>query len=81
MGSSYLEIVELEDGTYALQKIDSSDEPLVVINFSDEVLGFLKENKVSVAKAMIGAGVQAVGSVSKAMGDLKEREEQNKTLH
>jgi len=81
MGSSYLEIVELEDGTYALQKIDSSDEPLVVINFSDEVLDFLKENKVSVAKAMIGAGVQAVGSVSKAMGDLKEREEQNKTLH
>jgi len=81
MGSSYLEIVELEDGTYALQKIDSGDEPLVVINFSDEVLDFLKENKVSVAKAMIGAGVQAVGSVSKAMGDLKEREEQNKTLH
>jgi len=86
MSSSYLEIVELEDGDYALQRMDADDEePLVIISFSDEVSEYLQENQVAVAKAMIGAGVQAAGSISKSMADSEEGAEhgapQNKTLH
>ncbi len=82
MSSSYLEIVELEDGSFALQRMDEDGEPLVVINFSDEVSDYLKENQVAVAKAMIGAGVQAAGALSKAVMDAEDQESsEHHTLH
>lgn len=81
MGSSYLEIVELEDGSFALQKIDSEDEPLVIINFSEDVVGFLKDNQAAVVKAMIGAGVQVAGAVSKNMAEAEAHERGDRTLH
>ena len=81
MSSSFLEIVELEDGSYALQKIDSDDAPLVVIQFSDQVSEFLQGNEVVVAKAMMGAGVQAASSVSKAVLDKEEEEYRDRTIH
>lgn len=81
MSSSFLEIVELEDGGFALQRMDSDDEPLVLIDFSDEVNDFLKGNKAAVVKAMIGAGVQAAGAISKAMMDAEENQSSNRILH
>ncbi len=81
MSSSFLEIVELEEGEYALQRMDSEDEPLVVIRFSDEVTEHLKEHQTAIAKAMIGAGVQAAGSISRAMVDAEEHAEGPRTLH
>lgn len=81
MSSSYLEIVELEDGTYALQRIDGNDEPLVVISFSDEVHSLLQGNQAAVAKAMMGAGVKAAGTVSRAELEREEREHAERTLH
>lgn len=81
MSSSFLEIVELEDGTYALQKIDSDEAPLVVIQFSDQVSEFLQGNEAVVAKAMMGAGVQAASSVSKAVLEKEEEEFSGRTLH
>lgn len=81
MSSAFLEIVEIEEGVYALQRIDSDDEPLVVLQFSEEVAEFLKDNQGMVAKAMIGAGVQAAGSLSKAVVEAEEKKEENRTLH
>ncbi|MDX1451106.1 MAG: hypothetical protein R3183_01010 [Oleiphilaceae bacterium] len=81
MNSSFLEIVELEDGEYALQRMDSTDEPLVIIRFSEEVGEFLKEHEAAIAKAMIGAGVQAASSLSKAIIEAEENADGTRTLH
>ena len=81
MSSSFLEIVELEDGTYALQRIDSDDEPLVVVTFSDEVSDFLQNNQTAVVKAMMGAGVQTASTLSKAKIDQEEKDFEERTLH
>lgn len=63
--SSFYEIVELANGDVALQRADDdSQEPLVVIRFSEESLMFLGEAKFNVAKAMIEAGMEAAGDVA-----------------
>lgn len=65
--SSFYEIVELANGDVALQRADDdAREPLVVIRFSEESLGFLGEAKFNVAKAMIEAGMEAAGDVADA---------------
>ncbi len=81
MSSSYLEIVELEDGDFALQRMDSEEAPLVIISFSEEVTEFLQDNQVAVAKAMLGAGVQAASAISKAMVEAESDSAEGKTLH
>ena len=81
MSSSFLEIVELEDGSYALQRMDADEGPLVVITFSEEVSGFLQDNQAAVAKAMMGAGVQAASTVSKAEVEKEEQAFSERTLH
>lgn len=55
----YWEIVELEDGDIALKREDES-EPMLKIAFSKEAKDRLQANHVEVAKAMIGAGMDAV---------------------
>ncbi|MCH8551050.1 MAG: hypothetical protein LAT62_03870 [Natronospirillum sp.] len=55
----YWEIVELEDGAIALVREDE-DEPVLTIGFSDEARERLASNHMEVAKAMIGAGMDAV---------------------
>jgi hypothetical protein len=79
--SSFLEIIELEDGGFALKRIDDDGEPLVVIDFSPEVIEFLGEHHAAVAKAMIGAGVQAAGAVTKAVMDADEKQTEERILH
>lgn len=81
MNRAYLEIVELEDGTFALRRMDDDGEPLVEIHFSSEVEGFLGDHKVAIAKAMLGAGVQAAGSISKSIMEAEEKEMSNRVLH
>ena len=81
MSSAFLEIIELEDGGFALKRIDDDGEPLVVIDFSAEVIEFLGEHHASVAKAMIGAGVQAAGAVSKAVMEADEKQAEERILH
>lgn len=61
--SSLLEIVELSSGEIVLRRIDGVGEPLVKIKFSDEVRVLLSEFSLEIGKAMVGAGVQAVGEV------------------
>jgi len=81
MNSSFLEIIELEDGGFALKRIDDDGEPLVVIDFSAEVIEFLGEHHAAVAKAMIGAGVQAAGAVTKAVMEADEKQAEERVLH
>jgi hypothetical protein len=81
MNRAYLEIVELEDGTFALRRMDDDGEPLVEIHFSSEVEGFLGDHKVAIAKAMLGAGVQAAGAISKSIMEAEEKEMSNRVLH
>ncbi len=61
--SSLLEIVELETGEIVLRRADGEGAPLVEIKFSDEVKVLLSEHSMDIGKAMVGAGVQAVGEV------------------
>lgn len=83
MSSSVLEVVALEEGTYALQKIDSDEGPLVIISFSEEVSEFLQDGQEVVAKAMMGAGVKAASRVSRQAAAPEGEEEASapKTLH
>lgn len=64
----YWEIVELEDGAIALVREDE-EEPVLTIGFSDEARERLAANHIEVAKAMIGAGMDAVEHLSVASED------------
>lgn len=61
------EIVELEDGEIALVREDD-DEPLLTIGFSQEARDRLNLHHIEVAKAMIGAGMDAVESLEEEAG-------------
>ena len=64
MPTTLYEIVELPNGDYALCRVDDSDNPLVRISFSDEAKDLMDDRDVSVAKAMIAAGIEAVSNLS-----------------
>ncbi len=64
MSTSFLEIVELEDGEIVLQRSDEDAEPLVQIRFSEESRLYMMDNGLEVAKAMIQAGIQAAAALS-----------------
>lgn len=57
--SSLYEIIELKNGDVALAKDGKESEPLVSICFSQEAKNYLENSKLSVAKAMIEAGLEA----------------------
>lgn len=61
--STLYEIVELENGDIALQRVDDAGEPLVRIRFSEESLYFLNDARFEVAKAMIEAGLDAASDI------------------
>lgn len=61
--SSLLEIVQLETGEVVLRRADGVGSNLVKIKFSDEIRVMLSEHSLDVGKAMVSAGVQAVGEV------------------
>lgn len=64
MPTSYLEIVELENGDFALQRSGDEEHSLVTISFSAEAKAFLKEHTITVARTMMGAGIETVGELS-----------------
>ena len=63
MSPSFFEIVQLTNGDYALRRIDDDSAPLVKISFSEEAREMMEDRDMSVAKAMIAAGIEAVGNV------------------
>ncbi|WP_417500824.1 hypothetical protein [Marinobacter sp.] len=64
MSPSFFEIVQLNNGDYALRRIDDDSAPLVKISFSTEAREMMESRDMAVAKAMIAAGIEAVGNVS-----------------
>ena len=64
MSPSFFEIVQLTNGDYALRRIDDDSAPLVKISFSEEARDMMEDRDMSVAKAMIAAGIEAVGNVA-----------------
>jgi len=64
MSPSFFEIVQLSNGDYALRRIDDDSAPLVRISFSEEAREMMDDRELSVAKAMIAAGIEAVGNIA-----------------
>ena len=64
-----LELVQLEGGELALRNAGSEQEPLVKIQFSDEVKAILGEQTPMVAQHMIQAAL--FGLLEKQMNELK----------
>ncbi|MBD3656491.1 MULTISPECIES: hypothetical protein [Marinobacter] len=64
MSPSFFEIVQLSNGDYALRRIDDDSAPLVRISFSSEARDMMDDRELNVAKAMIAAGIEAVGNVA-----------------
>ena len=87
MPTSFLEIVQLPTGEFALRRSDDESAPLVRIRFSNEAREMLQDNDLAVAKAMITAGIEAAGSADGAIGEVDLEEEDtmppayNQTVH
>lgn len=63
MPASYLEIVQLSNGDYALQRADGDGDSLVRISFSQEAQEVLQQHSATVVKAMITAAIQTVANL------------------
>ena len=83
MSSTFLEIVELANGSFVLKRTDSADAPLVKIDFSKEAQSILGEHEGEIAKIMISAGIQAYAAIAQqaAESELSEEEALSKTVH
>ncbi|MGO2136347.1 hypothetical protein [Marinobacter sp.] len=64
MSPSFFEIVQLSNGDYALRRADDDGAPLVKISFSNEAREMMEDRDMSVAKAMIAAGIEAAGNIT-----------------
>lgn len=71
MPTSFLEIVELPDGSIVLRRAED-EGVLVTLDFSDDAKVFLQGQHVEVAKAMFSVGVQMAGQM--AEGELVQEE-------
>lgn len=59
------EVIELANGDVALQREgDDKGQPLVTMRFSTELLRFLRNGKLDVAKIMIEAGLEEVAKLA-----------------
>ncbi len=63
MPTSFLEIVELPDGSIVLRRAED-EEVLVTLDFSEDAKVFLQGQHVEVAKAMFSVGVQMAGQMA-----------------
>lgn len=79
--SGYFEIVQLEDGDFALQPAGGKKDHLVKISFGEEAKAFLGEDDVVVARAMIQAAIQAVSALRDEAVKRKKQVEAPKILH
>lgn len=77
--TKYWEIVQLSDGSFALQSTEENEAPLVRIEFSPEAEEMLNGQTTEIARIMIGAGVQAA-SISEEDPD-EQGSPEHETLH
>ena len=64
LAASLLEIVEIANGEFVLQRAGGQAGPLVNIRFSDESRQYLADARLEIAKAMIQAGIQAAAQMA-----------------
>ncbi|WP_299593049.1 hypothetical protein [uncultured Microbulbifer sp.] len=81
MSSETYEIIELSNGDVALRRAGHKDDPLVRIHFSAESLDFLREHKVTIARAMLEAGIEAVQDINALEPEPFEEEDVDLTEH
>lgn len=82
MSSSLYEIVDLGDGEIGLRRAGEDEgEPLVRIKFSEESVHFLSDARFEVAKAMIEAGLEAVGDMAEQEMASFEFEAEPRIIH
>jgi hypothetical protein len=83
--SSFLEIIELDNGDIVLQRVDGEGEPLVNIKFSEESKSYMPDARLEIARAMIQAGIETVARMneeSTAVVSFEEEEDsENRVLH
>ena len=81
MALTEFELIMLEDGEVALQR-SGSDQPLVRISFSKEVLEYLEGKHLDVAKSMMDAGIQKVFDINEERAQVNaEGDEKRHTVH
>ncbi|EAR61722.1 hypothetical protein [Neptuniibacter caesariensis] len=71
-----LEIVELEDGELAIRDADSGSEPIMKINFSEEIREKLNDQCLEVARVMLTAGIQMVAESGVDLSNNESEQEQ-----
>lgn len=73
MSATFFEIIQLNNGDYALRRVDDDEAPLVRITFSPEAREMMQDRDMSVARAMISAGIDAVARLRPdMMWDMEE---------
>lgn len=77
--TAWLEIAELANGDVVLRRAGGEGDPLVKIRFSAESRTVLAEGKLSVARAMIEAGIHAAASISGGEAELDFLVDDNET--
>jgi hypothetical protein len=85
MPSETFEIIELANGDVALRRAGHKEDPLVRIHFSPESLQFLRDHKITIARVMLEAGIEAVQDLGEAEAEFLEEEHElepvNHTVH
>ena len=75
------ELIMLDDGEVALQR-SGTEEILVRITFSEEVLDYLDGKHIEVAKSMMDAGIQAAFELNEESAPLaSDADEKRNILH
>ena len=75
------ELIMLDDGEVALQR-SGTDEILVRITFSEEVLDYLDGKHLEVAKSMMDAGIQTAFELNEESAPLaSDADEKRNILH
>jgi hypothetical protein len=81
MALTEFELIMMDNGEVALQR-SGSDEPLVRITFSKDVLSYLDGKHVDVAKSMMDAGIQTVFEINEERApEAAPDDEVRHTLH
>lgn len=77
-----LEIVELEEGELAIRNPDSqATEPMIKVNFSEEIKEKLNDQYLDVARVMLTAGIQMMADTGLDLSDKIETVEEEPIIH
>lgn len=80
--TALLEIVEVDSGKVVLRRADGQGEPLIEVQFSPETLDYIDDSCLSIAKAMIEAGIAAVANGDEQVEFLDDADQDSqRTIH